>query len=82
MKLQETARQAFEQNQIEDLRRAAHTLKSNAKNFGATALAELCQELENRAKDGELEGAEELLAQIGTEYETAKAELEILRTKI
>jgi CheY-like chemotaxis protein len=33
-----------------DARRAAHTLKSNARVFGATALAELCQELEALAK--------------------------------
>jgi CheY-like chemotaxis protein len=33
-----------------DARRAADTLKSNARVFGATALAELCQELEALAK--------------------------------
>jgi len=79
VKLQEDARQAFEQHQTEDLRRAAHTLKSNARNFGATALAELCQELEHRAKNGELEGSEDLLTQIEAEYENVRNALEALR---
>ncbi len=82
VKLQEDAQQAFEQNQTEDLRRAAHTLKSNAQNFGATALAELCQDLENCAKGGKLEGAEELLTHIGTEYEKARSALEDIRKSL
>ncbi len=82
VKLQKNARQAFEQHQTEDLRRAAHTLKSNAQNFGARALAELCQDLENRAKVGELEHAEELFIPIDTEYQKAKAALESLKTSV
>ncbi len=78
MKLQESAQQAFEQGKTEELRRAAHTLKSNGKNFGATALAELCQELENRAKTGKLEGVKELLTQIVAEYENIKIALEAI----
>ena len=58
---------------------SAHTLKSNARNFGATELATLCQEVENCAKNGELEGAEELLAQIEAEYDTVRIALETLR---
>jgi CheY-like chemotaxis protein len=75
VKLQEDARQAFEQHQTDTLRRAAHTLKSNAKNFGATALAQLCQELETCAKVGELQHVEELLLQIATEYPKVKTAL-------
>jgi HPt (histidine-containing phosphotransfer) domain-containing protein len=76
--LQENARQALEQDQVENLRRAVHTLKSNAKNFGATTLAERCQELENRA-NAELEDAEDLLTQIEVEYDITRDALEILR---
>jgi HPt (histidine-containing phosphotransfer) domain-containing protein len=38
------------------LRLAAHTLKSNCRSFGATELAELCQEIEHHAARGELAG--------------------------
>jgi HPt (histidine-containing phosphotransfer) domain-containing protein len=82
VKLQQDARQAFEQHQAKDLRRAAHTLKSNAKNFGATALANLCQELENQAKGGMLEDAEDLLTQIDVAYEEVRNALEILRKRL
>jgi HPt (histidine-containing phosphotransfer) domain-containing protein len=79
VKLQEDARQAFEHHQIEDLHRAAHTLKSTSKNFGATTLATLCQEVETRAKNEALEGIEDVLSQIETEYETVRSALERLR---
>jgi CheY-like chemotaxis protein len=78
VKLQTDARQALAQGQLEELRRAAHTLKSNSANFGAQTLAALCQELENRAKEGELEDAEALLTQIEVEYKKARTALEAI----
>ncbi len=75
---QEQARQALETDDAETLRRLAHTLKSNAKNFGATALAELCQHLESRAKAGELESIEKLLEQIASEWKNVRGALEEL----
>ena len=82
VRLQAEARQAFEAQQLEDLRRAAHTLKSLSKNFGATALAELCQTLETQAKDGVPENAENLLTQIAVEYENVRIALEKLRENL
>jgi CheY-like chemotaxis protein len=79
VKLQEQARQTLEQGKFEDLRRAAHTLKSNAKNFGATVLGELCQEVESLAKAGTSEGVADLLIKIETEYPKVRAALEIIR---
>jgi CheY-like chemotaxis protein len=79
VKLQETTQQALEQNNAEELCRAAHTLKSNARNFGATALGELCQELESHSKNRELEGAKALINQIEEEYEQVRTALETLR---
>ena len=38
------------------LRRAAHTLKSNARTFGAMTLGEVCQAIEESAARGELDG--------------------------
>jgi CheY-like chemotaxis protein len=64
--LLETLRGALED--AERLRRAAHTLKSNGRVFGAARLAELCQELEALARAGSLAGAGELVARIDAEY--------------
>jgi HPt (histidine-containing phosphotransfer) domain-containing protein len=49
------------------LRRAAHTLKSNGATLGAIVLTGLCRELEQLAGDGRFEGAESLVGQIRSE---------------
>ena len=49
------------------LRRAAHTLKSNGATLGATVLTELCRELEQLAGDGRFERAESLAGRIRSE---------------
>lgn len=61
-----------------DLRREAHTLKSNAATFGIVRLAQLCRELEDRASTGALEGAEELVTSIGDRLADARPALEAL----
>ena len=61
------AKAAFGSGTTAPLHRAAHTLKSIARAFGASQLAELCQSLENRAKKGEIREAGPLLAQIENE---------------
>ena len=66
--LLETLRRALENAEAPELRRAAHTLKSNGRMFGATRLAELCQELEATAQTGALVGAVEQVARIDAEY--------------
>jgi CheY-like chemotaxis protein len=63
-----------------ELRRAAHTLKSNARVFGATTLAELCQELEAMARSESLAGAAELVPRIDAEYARVAEALEAART--
>ncbi|MEW6754261.1 MAG: response regulator [Candidatus Latescibacterota bacterium] len=57
------------------LRREAHTLKGNARDVGAHRLASLCQELEERARDGRLDGAGELLARVETAWAEAEEAL-------
>jgi PAS domain S-box-containing protein len=63
-----TLRTSLEQRNPEELRRAAHTLKSNGWTFGASALASLSEELELIAQTGALAGADELIRRIETEY--------------
>jgi HPt (histidine-containing phosphotransfer) domain-containing protein len=72
-------RQGVAQGNAAEVRAAAHTLKSSGNDFGATRLAELCQQLEEMGKAGRLEGAAELAAQVEAEYEPVKIALEAER---
>jgi PAS domain S-box-containing protein len=53
----------------DELRRAAHTLKSNGSTFGAKDFSELCRELEERAKTGQLTDVFELVNRIERTYQ-------------
>lgn len=46
----------------------AHSFKGSSSNMGATRLAELCHELEQRAKQKSLEGIEALVGAIDGEF--------------
>ena len=78
-RLMADARRGWEQGQPADLRRAAHTLKSNSATFGAMALSALARELEYNARDGVLDQVGKLLTRIQTEYLQARAALEALQ---
>jgi PAS domain S-box-containing protein len=69
------ARRGLQQGQADEVRRAAHTLKSNGATFGATSLSELSRELEALARSGALEGAADLTARIEAEYERVRIAL-------
>jgi hypothetical protein len=60
-----TARQSGDADQV---RRAAYTLKSNARTFGAAGLTNLCQELENTAQRPVMFEAVGLVTNIEDEY--------------
>jgi HPt (histidine-containing phosphotransfer) domain-containing protein len=62
-------RRSFDEQDAEELRRAAHTLKSNSATVGAEDFSELCRDLEQRAKSGRLDGASELVTRIEKEYQ-------------
>ena len=59
-------------------RLAAHSLKSNAADFGAMALSNMCKELETLARSGSLDNTGNLLVQAEEEYARVKAALEAL----
>ncbi len=65
----ELMRAGIEKGDLEQVRRAAHSVKSNSASFGATRLAGACRELEMIAKSGTLEGAGPRLEQINAEYQ-------------
>jgi PAS domain S-box-containing protein len=76
-----TLRRSLAEQSTEELRRAAHTLKSNGATLGALEFAELCRTLEQRAKDGELDGAPELVDRIEQEYGRLQEALTTLRSE-
>ncbi len=71
-------RRAVDQHDAPALRRAAHSLKSNSRQFGATALAGLCRDLELQGRAGQFEGAAEKIAQAEAAYAIVRAALEQL----
>ncbi|MFH0803358.1 MAG: response regulator [bacterium] len=75
----ERARQALEKKNESELRREAHTLKSNAACFGVTALSEAARALEITAKNRALDGAEKLIERIKAEFAQAEEALQEVR---
>jgi HPt (histidine-containing phosphotransfer) domain-containing protein len=79
--LMATLGRSLDEHSTEELRRAAHTLKSNGATLGAETFADLCRTLEQCAKAGELDGASELVDQIEQQYEPLKEALSALRSE-
>ncbi|MDQ4019400.1 MAG: PAS domain S-box protein, partial [Actinomycetota bacterium] len=79
-KLLEAMRSSPEGSDGETLRRAAHTLKSNARTFGAGSLAELCEELEATATAGARDNVTALVHRIETEF--ARVDAALARSRI
>ncbi|MGC1375001.1 MAG: response regulator [Anaerolineales bacterium] len=71
-------RRALETEDTELLRRAGHTLKSSARDFGGMRLSQLSRQLEVLGQEKTLAGAAELVAQAEAAYEPVKAALEKL----
>lgn len=79
LELLATMRRSLTSKEAQELQRAAHSLKSNSASFGAHTLTRLCRELEERAKDNRLAGADALVAQIETEYSQVERSLQAAR---
>ena len=71
----------LEAGDIEVVRRAAHSLKSNSASFGANRLSAVARELEMIAKSGTLDGAEAKLKLIETEYTLLVPVLEKMKSE-
>jgi PAS domain S-box-containing protein len=69
-------REAIAAGDAEGVRRAAHTMKSNAMTFGVTGLEHAARELESAASATALDEAAPLLERVEREYERGKAALE------
>ena len=66
---------AFNQNDSETLRRAAHSLKSNGKTFGAIKFSRMAFELEQIGKSGDLACVTNELDNLNCEYQQIISEL-------
>ena len=75
----ESLRAATTSRDLETARRAAHTLKSGARTFGAVALASTCQEAEAAAAGGDLEAVGQRIDAIAEQLDRVLAELRVVR---
>ncbi len=73
--LVDAARKGLEAREVDEVRRAAHTLKSNAATFGARALSDRSRELEDAAKQGTLDDAETRIDRIADELADVRSAL-------
>lgn len=60
---------------VEKVRSAAHALKGSAANLGARQLAALCDAVERRVTNEDVEGARASASTLGAEFERARAAL-------
>lgn len=69
-------RPALDGDRLAELRRLAHTLKGNARDLGAHALASRCERLEAMARERALDGAGDLIGQIEAAWDAASRALD------
>jgi PAS domain S-box-containing protein len=79
--LMTSLRSSLERQDADELRRAAHTLKSNGSTLGAVAFAELCRVVEQHAKDSRLDGVAQDVERIEHEFRTLQDALASLRSE-
>jgi CheY-like chemotaxis protein len=73
--LLQSLEQALAKGEINAIRSAAHTLKSSSKQMGAFRLAELCNQIENAARNEQYDNSGQALALIKDEFARVKTGL-------
>ncbi|MEU9776344.1 response regulator [Streptomyces sp. NPDC047968] len=66
----------------DEVRRAAHTLRSNASTFGASVLESLCAAAEDKARAGRTVDVAPLIPRIEAEYDRCRKALQKLRAEL
>jgi PAS domain S-box-containing protein len=74
-----TMKDAGGRGDLASLRKAAHRLKGSSLNLGVMLVAGTCKELESRTREGDLEGARDLVLQLEQSSEPVRTSL--LRTR-
>ena len=80
-RLLQTMREAATTGEAEVARRAAHTLKGNARTFGAAGLASLCLEAETAAAAGDLDTVRQGLEPVEAEWDRVREALVAARDR-
>ncbi len=80
--LLDNIRRAVKGGMAADLQLAAHSLKSSSAEFGASALCDLCRELEAMGRDNTLEGAEKKVSQAEMLYKQVQVALTTVRATL
>ncbi|MBC8506363.1 MAG: Hpt domain-containing protein [Anaerolineales bacterium] len=78
----QTMKDALSGGDVASFTRAAHTMKSNCKTFGANEFAEKTFELEKLGNDKNLADAKDKLVALEADYQGLVAELENLRDSL
>jgi len=60
----------------EAIRQTAHSLKGSSGNLGASAMAELSLNMEQKGKSGDMDGLDDLWQQMNTEYRAVREYME------
>ena len=80
-RLIQTMREATTTGEAEVARRAAHTLKGNARTFGAAGLASLCLEAETAAAAGDLDTVRQGVDPVEAEWDRVREALAAARER-
>ena len=71
----ERLRNAWAAGNIEEVRRAAHSLKGSAGNIGARRLHAICSQLDEVGRSRELDGAAALVDELAAEFDKVSMEI-------
>jgi signal transduction histidine kinase/CheY-like chemotaxis protein/HPt (histidine-containing phosphotransfer) domain-containing protein len=77
----QTLRLAIAAADANNLRKAAHSLKSSSANVGAQALAQACKEMEQLGRNGSTVGAADMLAGMEREFQAVRQSLNAILDK-
>ncbi|MGB0712171.1 MAG: response regulator [Gammaproteobacteria bacterium] len=72
----------FHGDDLDSVKKAAHTLKSSSRSLGAEYFSELCATLETQARAGVVEGQREQIVAIDDEFDRVRTELHLLRARL
>ena len=72
-------RAGAKEGKLSDLKTAAHDLKSSSAGLGGMRIYALCRELEEMSSNGQIQGAESIVAQVELEYERFSSAIYDLR---
>ncbi|MDY6806733.1 MAG: response regulator [Cyanobacteriota bacterium] len=78
-KLLARMRDAIAAGNINEIELAAHSLKGNSRTMGANFMGELCAELELKAEEDSLDGAQRCLEELEREFQSVQRVLEGLK---